>query len=707
MLVKSRLLWVAAIALGTISLPLEGAEVSLPKPGQNWIEVETANFRFFSNAGRQATRRVAVDLEELRAVLSELTDYDLQAPIPTYIYVFRGDRSFLPYKTLYEGEPAAVSGYFIAADNANYIAVNADAKDASAIVYHEYVHYVANNNMWYLPVWFSEGLAEFYETFEVSGDTVYIGLPVLRHLIYARQSTPIPLEELMSVDRSSELYNEAARKGAFYAQSWALVHYLLLGNPERQQQVGQYLEMVRNGVAGEDAFQAAFATDYDSMERELRGYHRSLRLPWIETKAEIDIDKSIDIRKMSYGDVLYRLGDLLTHHRPRRSEGPAYFLAAIDADPNQGPSLSSLAVEAERSANWDTALKLHEKAAKATPDDPLVLYRYGRFLSRRGASHEQAASVLTRSAELDPTFAPVWASLAKVYADAGVTSPEAVESARIAYSMRPSNIFAARDLVRLYLRLDRRKEAVSLIEEAFRSNRRVQGQAWMMVMQQDLEKARELLQDNRTAEAMRRLDLAELLVERSMNPTIARHNIDSARRSIVEHQAADLFNQAQEKFTTDDRDGARDLLLEALSLVDDGPVASSSRRLLALLDHPEQQTQRPVSTVSLSPTASEIDQLNELIATKDFAEALAFLEGMRDRVSGDRLQWLDERIGEIQRTLNYNRFVDDYNRAVDLYNQEEYDEAMALLEALLEVLPDGYEADSARALLEDTQAARE
>jgi hypothetical protein len=201
MLVKSRLLWVAAIALGTISLPLEGAEVSLPKPGQNWIEVETANFRFFSNAGRQATRRVAVDLEELRAVLSELTDYDLQAPIPTYIYVFRGDRSFLPYKTLYEGEPAAVSGYFIAADNANYIAVNADAKDASAIVYHEYVHYVANNNMWYLPVWFSEGLAEFYETFEVSGDTVYIGLPVLRHLIYARQSTPIPLEELGGAKR--------------------------------------------------------------------------------------------------------------------------------------------------------------------------------------------------------------------------------------------------------------------------------------------------------------------------------------------------------------------------------------------------------------------------------------------------------------------------------------------------------------------------
>ena len=58
--------------MGTLAV---GAEVDLPKPGQKWIEVRTANFRFFSNAGKAATRQVAVDLEELRAVLGELTDF--------------------------------------------------------------------------------------------------------------------------------------------------------------------------------------------------------------------------------------------------------------------------------------------------------------------------------------------------------------------------------------------------------------------------------------------------------------------------------------------------------------------------------------------------------------------------------------------------------------------------------------------------------
>ncbi len=41
---------------------------------------------------------------------------------------------------------------------------------ASAIVFHEYVHDVANLNMWNLPMWFSEGLAQFYESFEVVGE---------------------------------------------------------------------------------------------------------------------------------------------------------------------------------------------------------------------------------------------------------------------------------------------------------------------------------------------------------------------------------------------------------------------------------------------------------------------------------------------------------------------------------------------------------
>ncbi len=682
------------------------AASSLPKPGDNWIEVRTANFRFFSNAGRQATSRIGVDLEELRAVLSQMTDYDLQSPLLTYIYVFKGRRSFLPFKILYDGRPADVSGYFFANKEANFIAINADAPDDSALIYHEYVHYVANNNLWYLPVWFSEGLAEFYESFLVSGNRVTIGLPVARHLILLHNSTLIPLQQLFAVDRRSELYNETDRKNVFYAQSWALVHYLLLGNDERRSQVATYLESIRNGAPSNEAFAEAFSSDYETLMRELRAYIRSLRLPSIELQAKIDLDTSVEIRKMSRAETFHRLGELLASQYPDRPERRAYFEAALELDPHYGPVLSSLAIEAEKAADWEVARNLHERAFAASPDDALVAFRWGQFLSRRGEGFERTAEVLTRSTELDPSFAPAWASLSEVYADAGITSPEAVEAARIALMMRPSDIAAARDLIRLYLRLDRRQEAVSLTERFLRSDRETQKKMWMLVIQQDVLRARELLQKGRPDAAVERIELSEQLIERSLNPGMARLSLDSARRAVTEYRAASLHNQAQELFSNNDRKGARELVEAALELVDEGPIAVSCRRLLAQINAPELPNEAAsISTFSPSPTAAEIDELNRLIVAREFTAAIDFLEEMRTRVGSEQLEWLDGRIREIRRTLDYNRFVDEYNRAIDAYNQRRYDETMDILEALIATLGEGRELDSAQALLEDTRAA--
>jgi tetratricopeptide (TPR) repeat protein len=694
-----------AIAVAVYSSPVSAQEFSLPKPTQKWIEIRTANFRFFSNAGRLATRQVAVDLEELRAVLAELTDYDLQAPVPTFIFVFKGDRSFLPYKVLYEGRPAAVSGYFMGGDHANYIAINADAQDASAIVYHEYVHYVANNNMWYLPVWFSEGLAQFYESFEVVGETVYIGLPVLRHLVVLRGAVPIPLQQLFAVDRGSELYNESDGKGMFYSQSWALVHYLLLGDEERRRKLGSYLVLVRNGVPGDEAFTTAFSGDYETLSRELRGYLRTLRFPSIETKAEFDLDKEFEIEKMSYAEVLYRLGDLLANQSPDRPERSTYFETAIGVDPEYGAPISAMAVEAEKKANWEAARALHERAAKSSPGDAMVLFRWGEFLSRRGGQLQTAVAALTRSAELDPSFAPAWATLAKVYADAGETSDEAIEAARKAHFMRPSDLTATRDLVRLYLRLDRREEAVSLIEGALRSDRRAQAEAWTLVIQQDLERAQELLRNGRPLEAAERLNLADTLVNRSLYPEVVRKNLDWTRHRIDEQRAFAHYNRAQELFSQDDREAAREALGLALELIDEGPVAWSSRQLLNLIDHPDELTPAEVITFNPSPTAQEIDHLNHLIVSKEWEAALEFLGAMRGRLGIEQQEWLDDRIAEIQQAVDYNRYVDEYNRAVELYNLRRYREAVRVLEGLLATLPEGRESEAVKALLNDALEA--
>lgn len=143
----------------------------------------------------------------------------------------------------------------------------------------------------------------------------------------------------------------------------------------------------------------------------------------------------------------------------------------------------------------------------------------------------------------------------------------------------------------------------------------------------------------------------------------------------------------------------------SLEIIDDGPVAFSSRQLLDLIDHPDQPSAVGTMTFNPSPTKQEIDRLNKLIVEKDFENALEYLEAMRLRVGIEQQEWLDDRIREIRRAVDYNRYVDQYNRAVDFYNKQRYEEVVRVLEVLLTTLTEGRESDSVKALLDDALKA--
>ena len=77
------------------------------------------------------------------------------------------------------------------------------------------------------------------------------------------------------MDEHSPEYNETSRRGGFYAESWALVHYLISGNPERRQQAAEYLRLAQAGTPPDQIFAKAFGADPAALERELRAYVQS------------------------------------------------------------------------------------------------------------------------------------------------------------------------------------------------------------------------------------------------------------------------------------------------------------------------------------------------------------------------------------------------------------------------------------------------
>jgi hypothetical protein len=129
--------------------------------------------------------------------------------------------AFTPFKPLYQGKPVASAGSFVGRQDANYIAVVTEGDvDRMRIVFHEYAHLVISNVLRHVPAWLSEGLAEFYSTYELRGGReAVLGRVIPYHLQRLQETRLLKLDELLSVDRQFPLYNEKDRRSVFYALS--------------------------------------------------------------------------------------------------------------------------------------------------------------------------------------------------------------------------------------------------------------------------------------------------------------------------------------------------------------------------------------------------------------------------------------------------------------------------------------------------------
>ena len=103
------------------------------------------------------------------------------------------------------------------------------ARSRRAAAYHEYAHLLIARTLPPAPPWLAEGLAELVSGWRAEGGGLVIGEALPDHLRALREETTLPLTDLLRVDYGSPLYNEGRQRNVFYAQSWALVHLLLLG----------------------------------------------------------------------------------------------------------------------------------------------------------------------------------------------------------------------------------------------------------------------------------------------------------------------------------------------------------------------------------------------------------------------------------------------------------------------------------------------
>lgn len=378
----------------------------LPAPAAaEWVRVESPHFVVFGEIGEKRTREYAEEFERFREALGRIVPAAAARPAaPTLVFVFKDARSFAPYRPLYQGKAVDVSGYFSGGPSLDVIMLPATNRErALRTIYHEFSHLVTANAAGSMPIWLSEGLAEYYSTFEVrpGGRSALLGGLIPGHLVHLSQERLIPLEELLAVEAESPLYNEGNRRSTLYAQSWALIHMLLNGEQDRTASFNAYVKLTSGGRASADAWREVFG-DQNILE-ELRRYIRLAQL-----KAFVfEFDQALTpttftVSTPSAADVHAALGDLRLHVTPDAAE--AHMAAAPGASP-YGTAVRGL-MQLDRGSH-EQALPLLLEAAR-TPGDWLVQYRAAVGLERIAtAGQEDLHRTAARAA--DEAFARVLA----------------------------------------------------------------------------------------------------------------------------------------------------------------------------------------------------------------------------------------------------------------------------------------------------------
>ncbi|HEV2853916.1 MAG TPA: tetratricopeptide repeat protein [Thermoanaerobaculia bacterium] len=578
-----------------IALATAAPALALPKK-EPWIELRTANFTLFSNAGEKTVRRVGADLERLRDALSQLVPgLALSSPSPTYLFVFKNANAFKPYQRAYNGKALESGGYFLARQLANYVAVNSDQHgDERLIIYHEYLHYVLRNNYASLPLWFHEGLAEYYSTFNVGKDEARIGLPIAEHVAWLRQNPLIPLSSLFAVDEHSQDYNETDRRGGFYAESWALVHYLISGSPERRLQTVESLRLAQAGTPPDQIFKRAFGADSAALERELRKYVQGYLFASTRVPIRAEANLAMEARPMAWADVLYRLGDLLANMSTEQAPAAAeHFRAALAEQPDHGPALAGLGYLEELAGRPEAARPWYEKAAKLAPDDFHVQYLYARNLLEDPGPDalQKARAALSTAVRLRPDFGEAWARLGYTWQVAEELPPEAIQAMETAGRLLPSRMDVAHNLAIAYARTGQREKAEALIENVLapRADPEMVANAREALVALDYARAEELVGQEKLEEALPLLEQIRDRTHLDSRKVEITARITEIREAQSFNRFVDRYNQAVDLANQGDVRGALAILEPLIETTRDPVQAERARTLAQRLKGPEKK----------------------------------------------------------------------------------------------------------------------
>ncbi|MGZ9113023.1 MAG: DUF1570 domain-containing protein [Brevundimonas sp.] len=386
-----------------------------------WRRAESEHFIVYSDGSERSLRDYTAKLERFDALLTSRFGGARAEARKLPVYLVADGRAL---RVAVPGLPAGIAGYYSTSENDVFaVLVRGESDD---LLLHEYSHHVmARAGDVRYPGWFREGFAEYFATATVTerGEASF-GLPDPGRLYALQRNRWLPMDALLRADGSLGIDSETGR-GMYYAQSWALTHWLL-ADTSRIRNLSTYVTAVNGGRDPVEAWQAIFAMTPDELTAQLRAHVRgrlsyakldmppispvigvtslspaadAVLLPMINARswnaAEIDGPALLGTLRaaaarfpddplalVGLGRAEKRWGDpaaaetALTRALERQGDNVEGLVLMADLATERGAAADD---EAERTRQWDLARDFIRRALEADPTDHRVHSAQARF----------------------------------------------------------------------------------------------------------------------------------------------------------------------------------------------------------------------------------------------------------------------------------------------------------------------------------------
>jgi tetratricopeptide (TPR) repeat protein len=438
-----------------------------------WIEVTTPHFVVVTNANEKQGRRAADQFERMRAVFhTAFPKLKLDPGSPIIVLAIKDEKDFRalePEAYLAKGS-LKLGGLFLRAADKNYVLMRLDAEGDHpySVIYHEYTHLLMSKSAEWIPLWMNEGLAEFYQNTDIREKEVSLGEASPENILLLRQSKLLPLATLFTIDEKSPYYHEENKGSIFYAESWALMHYIQTKDfKEKTNRLAEYANLLTQNVDPVTAATRTFG-DLNRLYSSLEGYVRQGSFSYLKMNSATDVDDStFKLESLSPPQADAIRADFLAYNN-RTADAQALLDQALQADPKNVSAHETMGFLAFRQGQLDEAKKWYAQAVQLDSKSFLAHYYYAAITMNStptGPDDSQIEKSLRTSIQLNPSFAPSFDRLAVFLAMRQRDLDEAHRMGLMAVALDPANIGYRINVANILVAMGQGKNAVNVARE--------------------------------------------------------------------------------------------------------------------------------------------------------------------------------------------------------------------------------------------------